>query len=431
MSFQSGRVGFCRFRVTGDAPTAVDEAALSILKEHKFQESDIGAPEEIESGFITGEHLFDTQFSYEKNGFGPGSNMMLFAVRIDTHKVPADVKQAYRKINEQAAAAGNPSGFASKGQKREAADLAGRQIHEDLASGKFRKSKIVPVLWDLSRRTMYCAATGNAIVEEITRLFRRSFSVDIELLSAGRLAGEFFSSTGRTRDWEDLHPSPFTAPPAEAHDDFEDADGPRDSAIPAVPWCAQGVDLKDFLGNEWLIWLWWRAEAMEGAVPVRAADGRAGEAFITIDKALDMDCAWGVRGKQTLRGEGPTRLSEAGEALANGKWPRKVGLILSDGEHQWDLTLQADRALVSSAALPEITEAQSPRELVEARLDLLRALADTLDGMYTTFLAERSSGKWAGTRASIKQWIIDRRKKRSSAAAPAPAPAPMPAAAAV
>ncbi|MFA9477323.1 hypothetical protein ACERK3_03330 [Phycisphaerales bacterium AB-hyl4] len=422
MSFHSGRVSFCRFHVTGDAPPAVDETALSILKEHKFQETEIGAPDEVEVGWITGEHLLDTQFTYEKNGYGsPAEPMLLLAMRMDTHKVPADVKQAYRKINEQAAASDNPSGFASKADKRDAKDLSTRQVQEDLAAGKFRRSKQVPVLWDLKRNVVYAGATGNAVVEELASLFRRSFAVELEVMSSGTLAGHVMRSEGRSRDWEDLHPSPFTPPPAEAHADHEDADGVGDVTIPSIPWRAQAIDLKDFLGNEFLLWLWWKCETAEGMVSVTFPGGRTGEVFAAMDKTLDMDCAWDVRGKQSLRGHAPQRLGEANEALATGKWPRKAGLIISDGEHQWELSLQADRWQVSSAALPEIAEAESPREITEARLELVRSLADTLDSLYQAFLLRRVGGGWANDRQAIRDWIKQQRPGRKQPAEPATA----------
>ena len=116
MSFHSGRVTFCRFRCAGSAPKSVDEGLLTALGERAFRESGIGAPQEIEGGWTTGEHIFDTEFTYEKNGYG---DALLFALRLDTNKVPGEVKRAYQKINEQTAAAENPSGFASKLQKRE------------------------------------------------------------------------------------------------------------------------------------------------------------------------------------------------------------------------------------------------------------------------------------------------------------------------
>ena len=416
MAFHSGRVTFCQLRVSGDAPTAVDDTALSILHEHAFRENDIGAPDEVEAGFITGEHLLDTQFAYEKNGYGDASQMMLFAMRMDTHKVPSEVKQAYRKLNEQSAAENNPTGYPSKGEKREAQELAGRQIQEDLAAGKYRKSKTVPLLWDLSKNVIYCGAAGSAVIEQLIALMRNSFGVELELLSAGRVAGERYKQTGHTRDWEDLHPTPFTAPPSEAHVEGDDTDGPRDPSLPAVPWCAKGLDLKDFLGNEFLLWLWWMTEAHEGAIEAQRADGRTESIYVALDKTLEMECAWGMRGKQTLRGDGPTRLQEAGAALAHGKWPRKTSLILSDGEAQWELTLQADQWTVSSAALPEVEEAQSPRELTEARLRLVQRLNETLNALYVAFLAQRSAGAWPGQRDAMRQWIADRQQPRAAAA---------------
>jgi hypothetical protein len=440
MSFQSGRVSYCRFRVHAapgsGAPTVVDETCLSILSENAFCETEIGTPDEVEVGWVTGDHILDTRFSFEKNGFGastPGSvpgGVLLAAMRIDTHKVPADVKQAYRKINEQAAAAENPSGFASKMQKKEAAKLAGRQMREDLAAGRFRRSKMVPVLWDFANQTLYCGATSNAILENLAKLMKQSFAVDVDYLSAGTLASHLLRSRGHGRDYEDLKPSTFTTPPEAArqdHDDAEYIEGPRDMSVPMVPWVVQSVDLKDFLGNELLIWLWWQTELNDGVVKVTLDHGRTAEFFVAIDKALDMDCAWDATGKQTLRGHAPTRLPEAAEALAEGKWPRKLGLILSDGEHQWELTLQGDKMIVSSAGLPEIPEADGPRELMDARIMLMSSLDRALDAMYETFLRLRVSGTWPGVKRSISEWIRHRRRGRSAPVTPAvPATTPEP-----
>ena len=215
MPFTSGRVSYSRFRVTprGDTFTSIDEALLDRLREGKFQASEIGVPEEAEVGWTTGEHLFDTDFSYEKNGFGqPGSAMLHVALRIDTHRVPADIKRAYQKMNERAAAAGNPSGFASKEQKREAKDETQEQLARELADGRHRKSKSVPVFWDMERGVVHAAATSQAVAEHLQRMLRHTFDVDVEPITAGSLAGHHLGEAGKQRDYEDLRPSPFTPP---------------------------------------------------------------------------------------------------------------------------------------------------------------------------------------------------------------------------
>jgi recombination associated protein RdgC len=418
MPFSSGRLTFCQFAVTGDAPTSADETAMSILNEHAFKETPIGAPDEVEAGFVTGEHILDTRFTYEKNGFG---DALLFAIRIDTHKVPSDLKQAYRKINERAAAEGNPSGFASKADKRDAKDEAERTLRDDLAAGKFRRSKMVQILWDLKEQTVYCGATGTTILEEVARLFKSAFAVDLEYQSAGTLAGRLLRGVGKGRDYEDLRPSAFTTPPAGVtadQDDVEYVEGPRDLNTPMVPWVVKSIDLKDFLGNEFLYWLWWLTETDDGALTIKDSADRETEVFFAIDKALDMDCAWDAGGKLTLRGTGPTRLIEAGDALTTGKWPRKMGLILSDGEHQWELGLQGDQWSVSAALLPAIEDAPGPREQLEERLLLARALAKTLDGMYRTFLNARTTSGWPTQRGSMKKWVNHRQSTPKKDPAP-------------
>ncbi|MEM7627577.1 MAG: hypothetical protein AAF333_18430 [Planctomycetota bacterium] len=419
MPFDTGRVTFTRFHVTGDAPTHVDDAFLSILSEARFRESELGAPEEVEAGFTTGLHLFDTQFTYEKNGFGtPGSGRALFALRLDTHKVPADVKKAYRVMNEQAAAAGNPTGFASKSEKREARETANEQVRQELASGKYRKSKVVPILWDFGRQTLYCGAAGTTVIEHLSRLMRQAFAVEFDNLSAGVLAGNLIKAQGRSRDYEDLQPSAFTPPPDVPR---VDEDGPAfgDGSLPVLPWIAKSVDLKDYLGNEFLMWLWWHGERDRESPAIKTET--AGDVFVALDKALDMDCAWDLTGKQTLRGDHPTRLPEAGDALTTGKWPRKTGLILADAEYQWELTLQGDQFVVGGASLPEIEagDAATPRELLERRLDLIVVLSDTLNALFTAFLERRASGPWQNDRDAIKVWIKQRQEKDTARPAPA------------
>lgn len=417
MPITSGRVSYCRFRVQGDAPSAVDETLVDLLHEHHFRETEIGSPDEVEAGWVTAEHLMDTVFSYDKVSYGP---FALFALRLDTHKVPGEVKRAYQKMNEQAAASASETGFASKAEKREAKELAARQVHEDLAAGRFRRSRSVQVAWDLSHGVVLCGNASGSVVDQLRRLFRKSFAVELVPMTAGTEVGHHLGEAGRSRDYEDLLPSPFTKPPTGSGQsgagDEEEA-SPRERYTPVCPWVTKSIDLKDFVGNEWLTWLWWMQEAHEGVVPTE----KAGELFITVHQALDMNCAWEVGGKVTIRCDKPTSLLEADDALKTGKWPRKLGLIVSDGEHQWDLAIGGDTLNVSAALLPDVTEAQTPREVIEQRLDLIGSLSFALDELYGAFLKQRTASGWPGKRETIGKWIRQRGKKSSPAAVSTPA----------
>ena len=284
---------------------------------------------------------------------------------------------------------------------------------------------MIPLLWDLRSGTLLCGSSGNTVIEHLVRQMRQAFAVELDYLSAGTLAADLIKQEGRSRDYEDLHPSAFTDPPADtAGVEADDEDGPGQTAVPAVPWVARAVDLKDFLGNEFLMWLWWTVETRGGNVAVGQAgrDDDGERVSVAIDKALDMDCAWERTGKQTLRGENPTRLPEAADALATGKWVRKAGLIVADAEHQWELTLQGDTMTVGAASLPEdeAGEASTPREAVERRLALILELASVLDRLYGAFLGRRASGPWSTDRQAMRKWIVERRRpSRAPVATPA------------
>lgn len=406
MPFLSGRVSFARLRVTGDAPTQVDDAFLGILKDHAFVESPAPRVGVLESGFITGTHLLDTQFSYEKNGYGPVAH---FALRVDSHQVPGDMKKALRMIHEQSAVAASAGGFATRADKADAKDLANREMEEKLVSGQYRKSKLVPILWDLEKQLIYCAAGSNAIIEELAKQMREAFGVKLQPLSAGALAAEMMSTTGGSlRTFEDLRPSPFSAPPAAAEiSDEAQKDG---HTIPGIPWVAKAKDLRDFLGNEFLMWLLWKSQ--EGAIETPASHN-IGDVNITSWKSLDLDCAWAVTGKTTLRqdraeGGSPLGIPECAKALATGKWPRKMGMMISNGENAFELTLQGDQMQVSACQLPSIDQADSERELADTRIHFIRELDRTLDATYAAFLTLRVGGKWEAVRVEIAGWIAGR-----------------------
>jgi hypothetical protein len=194
---------------------------------------------------------------------------------------------------------------------------------------------------------------------------------------------------GKRRDYEDLRPTRFAHGP----------DG--ESQQPEYPWIAKGPEPKSFLGNEFLLWLWFYADAKDGEVKTK----EAGEVAILFDRSLDLDCTYGATGKDSLRGTGPTRMPEAKDALRTGKVPRKAFLTINARGNQYDFTINPEQFSLSGAKLPPIEEAETARVLFEERIALLRDLAGTLDALYETFLEARASSAWEGQVGSMRKWI--------------------------
>src|SRR3989454_11562714 len=128
MGFASGSVSFRRFAVIGQSPEQIDQDLLDKLSALVLRPAAIGAEEE-EYGWNGGRHILDGTFSFENNVY---ADCLFFGLRVDTNKVPSELKKAYQLMEEEAAAASNPSGFISKSQKKEVKETIRRQVDKDL-----------------------------------------------------------------------------------------------------------------------------------------------------------------------------------------------------------------------------------------------------------------------------------------------------------
>jgi hypothetical protein len=390
MGFASGSMSFRRFAVVGSGPTVPDQALLDKLAEHALKPGEFGVPEEVEYGWGGGRHVLDGSFGFEHNVF---ADALHFAMRVDTNKVPGDLKKAYKLMEEEAVAAENPSGFISKNQKKDVKDTVRRKLDDELRSGKFRRSKLLPVLWDLPSGTLYSPASG-ASYEKLADLFERTFDLKLVPLTAGSQSLRLLEPRGRRRDYEDFRPTRFVHGPE------------GESQYPEYPWVAKGPEPKDFLGNEFLLWLWHEADSRTGAIATESA----GAVTVYIDRSLDLDCSYGQTGRDSLRGEGPARMPEAKDGLRTGKVPRKAGLIVDANGIQSSFSLSGEALAVGSLKLPDVEDADSPRVVFEERVGMLREVSKTIDALFDTFLKTRASSAWEGYITGVRRWIVQTAK---------------------
>ncbi len=190
-------------------------------------------PPEIEYGWCGGRHVLDSRFDFERNVF---NDAVSFAMRVDTNRVPAELRQAYKIMEEDAVAASNPSGFISRKQKSMVKETLARKLDKELKSGKFRRSRLTSVLWDFPTASVYSPASG-PVAEKLMELFERTFGLELQPLSAGSIALKMLESRGHRRDYEDSRPTRFVLGPE------------GESQYPEYPWTAKGPQPKDFLGQ--------------------------------------------------------------------------------------------------------------------------------------------------------------------------------------
>jgi hypothetical protein len=363
---------------------------LDLARQHVLGRHGSADPADgVAIGWSGGDHVLDLNLDVGKNIVNEALHL---AIRVDTDRIPGSLLRAYTQIELDARASLNPTGVATRAQREEAKEAARARATSEAADGRFRRSKLYPVLWDGQTQTLYAGSSSPNLLERLQALFRATFDRPLEPITAGSLARRLALG-----DSSDLAPEGAilgASPIAQAMGPVE---GP-----PTVAWSEDDPTRLDYLGNEFLVWIW-HVLQNEGEA-VQLSDGS--EVTVMLAKTLTLDCPRGETGRDHLTDDAPTRLPEAFRALQAGKLPRRAGLILVRHGAQYELTLQAETLSVSGAALPKPEEkglARSEERI--ARVDRLRHLTETLDRLFEAYLLRRTGTHWGDELGRIRRWL--------------------------
>jgi len=386
MGFLTGRVSCSRFRVLGRSPRQFGQEHIDQLAEHAIGSQRIASGDGTQSGWIAGDHILDTRFDLAKNVI---NDTLQFALRVDALKIPSELVRAYTLIELAGLSASNPSGMPSARQKREARALAKERLDQEAQDGRFLKQKSYPVLWDCQSNELLLTSNAASVLDRVVPLFQETFRARLEPIGAGQQALHLAEKRSQTRTVDDCEPA--TLVPSVT---------PKEYA-----WLPDPAS-RDFLGNEFLIWLWYRVEKESDTIELTDKS----EVTVMFARSLVLECPRGMTGRETITSEGPAALPEARRAIQSGKLPRKAGLTLVRHDKQYELTLQAESLTIASARLPPSDESEE-RPRLEERVTSLRHLIETLVLLFDAFTKRRLGSEWARELAAMQKWLhIDGRR---------------------
>jgi hypothetical protein len=161
----------------------------------------------------------------------------------------------------------------------------------------------------------------------------------------------------------------------------------------------------DWLGPEFLTWLWWRSSTDP---KFRHADGT--EVYVHLDEYLELRGERAAARKTTLRTGMPGASAEAKVALRNGKVVTAARLILARGEEETTFTLRAEDMDVSAAKLPAPDggggkDKEGAEERLANSLTAARRLYADIDLCFQTFLEVRTSAGWDAEATRLRSWV--------------------------
>lgn len=379
MGLLSGQMTFGRYKVEG-GPDEFGLEHLETLAKFAIGQIESAATDGFDVGFIAGQHLFDLSFKADKNLINETLN---FGLRVDTNKVPAPLKQAWLQVELALLAAENPSGRPTRTQKQQAKETVNERCEEEAKTGKFRRMKQFSVLWDARDSILYLGSTSAAAGEHVAALLNQAFEVEIKKISSGQLAQVWAAENNKLTELAEINPSRF-----------QEAQAWNEPA-----WMSNQFDTQDYLGNEFLLWLWWYLETQSDTVLL--SDGS--EVTCMLHKTLSLECPVGETGKDTMSAESPVKLPEARQAIRCGKLPRKSGMILSRFGEQYQFVLQAEGFQINGAKID--TSEPSGKNAREERVENLRHFMETLDLLYGAFCERRISDDWPEDLDQIANWM--------------------------
>lgn len=380
MAFLTGRVTCMRFRVSGRPPRNFDNETLDRLADNVIGKQRVMAGDGSQSGWIAGDHILDTSFDLAKNVV---NDALQITMRVDEQKIPNDLLRAYYQVELQALAATNPSGHPSGRQKRQAREYAKDRLENEAKDGRYLRRKAIPIMWDAPSNELLVGTTSASALDRLVTLFHHTFERKFELLGAGRQAFNQAEATNRTRAVDDARLTAFTP----------------GGQVSETAWMPDENN-RDFLGNEFLLWLWYWLENESDTI--KLSDDS--EVTAMIARSLALECPRGQSGRESISSDGPAKLPEAHRAIQAGKLPRKMGLTLVRHDSQYEFTIQAETLAISSARLPP-AEGEEDRARLEERVTQVRHLLETTDLLYAAFLEHRLSDNWAKETAKIKKWL--------------------------
>lgn len=164
------------------------------------------------------------------------------------------------------------------------------------------------------------------------------------------------------------------------------------------------VKQTEFLGREFLTWLWFRSDSQEGVFDL----GELGTAEILFEGKMTLEPDGEERGDSVTCAGAGFRLGEARFALTRGKKVTRASLRLIRGDDEWSFSLDSAWLNFSGLKVPKVMQdaGEDADGLFYERMFLIEQPIAVVNALFEEFVRIRVSSEWGRVELpALEEWI--------------------------
>jgi len=395
---RSGSLTFTRFFTQGALPKDLRRKFLEAAKLRVFEPLKPEDEALEASGWCVMERPFDLELDSAKMFH---DNFVLLGFRVDRYRIPGALLKSQISDEEQRQLARGKKTKLSRNEKLEIKTRVVMRLRKKVIPS----SKAIDLCWHLDSGVVLFFGHSKRMLTDFAALFEKTFGLALLEDSPYAAAKRAGLSREQERALKQVEPLSFSdgrkrlgksSKSQPEHAASEAAASEEEDLL-------ERVESTRFLGAEFLLWLWLRAEIINKPIPLP----ELGDFEVWLDNQLTLQSDIDPNERVTVRGAAPSGSPEAREAVRGQKFPVRARVAIRNEERDFACVLVAHRYAVASGKIPAVLTKDTD-DAFQERMTLVERLCQSLDGLYAAFLQERLGTLWKDAwQPAIVCWADD------------------------
>lgn len=387
MGARGGTLTFTRFFTQGALPKDLRRKFLEAAKLRVFEPLKPEDEALEATGWCVMERPFDLELDAAKMFH---DSFVLLGLRVDRYRIPGALLKSQIADEEQRQLA---RGKKTKLGRNEKLEVKARVVMR-LRKKVIPTSKAIDLCWHLDSGVVLFFGHSKRMILDFMALFEKTFGMQLLEDSPHAAAARAELPRDLERAFKQIEPLSFSSGRKRLGKTSKASKAEPEPEVPDAPVSdeedlLERVESTRFLGAEFLLWLWLRAEIVNKPIPLP----ELGDFEVWLDNQITLQSDIDPNERVTVRGAAPSGSPEAREAVRAQKFPVRARIAIRNEERDFACVLVAHRFAVSSGKIPAVLTKDTD-DAFQERMSLVERLCQNLDGLYAAFLRDRLSALW-------------------------------------